>query len=116
MRSMLQLVGRDSYLLLAGAGSAEPHSAHLPKRLRAATQAERDRLIVEEVGRRLENEPVLKDSRIAICCVDGGVTLTGEVPSLYANACACEAAFSVDGVVFVKSALTQPRSTPLKSQ
>lgn len=106
MRSMLQLVARDSYLLLAGAGSADHHAVHLPKRLRLATQEQRDTLIVEEVSQRLANEQIVQGCRIGITCVDGVVTLTGEVPSLYANACACEAAFSTEGVVSVKSALT----------
>lgn len=109
MRSMLQLVGRDSYLLLGGATSSDPQHLHLSKKLRDATQQQRDRLIIEEVARRLANEQILQGCRIYITCVDCVVTLTGEVPSLYANACACEAAFSVEGVSFVKSALTSPR-------
>ena len=109
MRSMLQLVGRDSYLLLGGAASGEHRPLHLSKQLRDATQQQRDSLIIEEVARRLANEHILTGCRIYINCVDRVVTLTGEVPSLYANACACEAAFSVEGVSFVKSALTSPR-------
>lgn len=109
MRLMLQLVARDSYLLLGGAASTDPHHPHLSKKLRDATQQQRDLLIVEEVARRLANEQILTGCRIDISCVDGVVTLAGEVPSLYANACACEAAFSVEGVSFVKSALTSPR-------